>query len=69
MAGAFEVQLIDEVPMEPGDRRVDLVVNNTGHPAQGGVEAVQRRDDVLAYDSDAAACEAAFVGGPVARAR
>ena len=26
VAGAFEVQLVDEVPMEPGDRRVDLIV-------------------------------------------
>jgi len=36
VAAAFEVQMVDRVPMGPGDRRVDLVVTERGVYARDG---------------------------------
>ena len=36
VAAAFEVQMVERVPMGPGDRRVDLVVTERGVYAREG---------------------------------
>jgi 5-formyltetrahydrofolate cyclo-ligase len=41
VAAAFEVQLVPAVPMLAGDRRVDLVVTESGTYPQGGLNPTE----------------------------